>query len=83
MSLFAPLDVAITTRLLELRAATDERPQDLAPLVEAGRATADPHFQCADPTEKPDWRGAGSGTIATRGSARRSTVSGQRRSVLL
>jgi hypothetical protein len=41
-SSYSPLNVAISTPRLELRAASDERLEDLAPLVAAGKATADP-----------------------------------------
>lgn len=42
MSVYAPLNVVISTPRLELRAATDERLEALAPLVAAGKANADP-----------------------------------------
>lgn len=42
MSSFAPLDVLVRTPRLELRAASDEHLEALAPLVAAGYATADP-----------------------------------------
>ncbi len=42
MSPYAPLNVSVRTSRLELRAATDERLGDLAPLVAAGAANADP-----------------------------------------
>lgn len=42
MSLYAPLNVRITTPLIELRGATDDLLEALAPLVAAGKATADP-----------------------------------------
>ena len=42
MALYAPLNVQISTLRLELRGATDDRLEALAPLVAAGKATADP-----------------------------------------
>ena len=42
MSLYAPLDVWVSTPRLELRGATDELLETLAPLVAAGKATAEP-----------------------------------------
>lgn len=42
VSLYAPLNVVISTPRLQLRAASDERLEALAPLVAAGKATADP-----------------------------------------
>ncbi len=42
MSLYSPLDVRIVTPQLELRGATDELLERLAPLVGSGKATADP-----------------------------------------
>lgn len=42
MSLYAPLNVGVATPRLELRGATDDLLEALAPLVAAGKATADP-----------------------------------------
>ncbi len=42
MSFFAPLDVRVVTPRLELRGATDALLDELAPIVRAGGATADP-----------------------------------------
>lgn len=42
MSLYAPLDVVVETPRLELRGATDELLEALAPLVATGQAMADP-----------------------------------------
>ena len=42
MSLYPPLNVRISTPHLELRGATDNLLEALAPLVAAGKATADP-----------------------------------------
>ncbi len=42
MSSYAPLNVEVSTPLIELRGATDEHIEALAPLVAAGKATADP-----------------------------------------
>jgi len=42
MSLYAPLNVRVATPRLELVGATDELLEALAPLVAAGKATADP-----------------------------------------
>ncbi len=42
MSLYPPLDVRVVTPRLELRGATDELLAELAPIVRAGGATADP-----------------------------------------
>ena len=42
VSLYAPLNVRVATPRLELRGATDELLEALAPLVAAGKATADP-----------------------------------------
>ena len=42
MSLYSPLDVRIVTPRLELRGATDELLERLAPLVGSGKAMADP-----------------------------------------
>lgn len=42
VSLYAPLNVSVVTPRLELRAATDELLEAVAPLVAAGKATADP-----------------------------------------
>lgn len=42
MSLYAPLNVRVSTPRLELRGATDDLLEALAPLVAAGKATADP-----------------------------------------
>ncbi|MEM9040074.1 MAG: GNAT family protein [Actinomycetota bacterium] len=42
MSPYPPLDVRVTTPRLELRGATDDRLEALAPLVAAGDAMADP-----------------------------------------
>ncbi|MEM9513989.1 MAG: GNAT family protein [Actinomycetota bacterium] len=42
MSSYAPLNVEVITPTIELRGATDERIEALAPLVAAGGATADP-----------------------------------------
>ena len=39
---YAPLNVAVTTPLIELRGATDDLLADLAPLVRAGQADASP-----------------------------------------
>jgi len=42
MSLYAPLNVRVATPRLELLGATDDLLESLAPLVAAGKATADP-----------------------------------------
>lgn len=42
MSLYAPLNVEVSTPLVVLCGATDEHVEALAPLVAAGKATADP-----------------------------------------
>ncbi len=42
MSIYAPLNVRVATPRLELRGATDDLLEALAPLVAAGKATADP-----------------------------------------
>jgi len=42
MSLYPPLNVRVATPRLELRGATDDLLEALAPLVAAGKATADP-----------------------------------------
>jgi len=72
MSPYAPLNVEVTTPRLELRAASDQRLDDLVPLVAAGKATADPppwddpsSFYEPDPDVRVDrwlqaiWRGRG------------------------
>lgn len=72
VSLYAPLNVLVSTPRLQLRAATDERLEALAPLVAAGKATADPPpwddpsaFYESDPDERVNrwlqavWRGRG------------------------
>ena len=72
MSSYAPLNVLIRTSRLELRAATDERLEALAPLVAAGQAMADPPpwddpspFYEPDPEDRVNgwlqavWRGRG------------------------
>lgn len=42
MSSYPPLDVRVVTPRLELRGATDDLLEELAPLVRLGKATADP-----------------------------------------
>lgn len=72
MSMYAPLNVAVRTPLVELRAATDDHLEELAPLVAAGKATAEPppwddpsSFYETDPVLRVDrwmqaiWRGRG------------------------
>ena len=72
MSLYAPLNVSVATPRIELRAATDELLEALAPLVAAGEANADPppwDDPCAFYEPDPDlrvqqwmqsvWRGRG------------------------
>lgn len=72
MSYYPPLDVCIVTPRLELRGATDELLERLAPLVAAGHAMADPppwddpcSFYESDPDERVRgwlrgiWRGRG------------------------
>ena len=72
MSSYAPLNAVVRTPMLELRAATDERLEALAPLVAAGKATAEPppwddpsSFYEPDPVLRVDrwmqaiWRGRG------------------------
>jgi RimJ/RimL family protein N-acetyltransferase len=72
MHSYAPLAVRVTTPRLELRAATDDLLDQLAPLVRAGEADADPppyddpsSFYTEDPDERVEvwmrgiWRGRG------------------------
>ena len=72
MTSYAPLRVSVRTPRLELRAATDEHLEALAPLVAAGHATADPppwddpsSFYEPDPVARVDgwlravWRARG------------------------
>lgn len=72
MSFYPPLDVRVVTPRLELRGATDELLERLAPLVRAGKATADPppwddpsSFYEPDPDRRVEgwlrgvWRGRG------------------------
>ncbi|MEM8923146.1 MAG: GNAT family protein [Actinomycetota bacterium] len=72
MSLYPPFAVRVTTPRLELRGATDELLERLAPLVRAGKATADPppwddpsSFYEPDPDRRVEgwlrgvWRGRG------------------------
>lgn len=75
MSLYAPLDVRVVTPRLELHGATDDLLEQLAPLVWAGKATADPppwddphSFNEPDPDRRVQqwlrgvWRGRGTVT---------------------
>ena len=72
MSLYPPLDVRVITPRLELRGATDEVLERLAPLVRSGKAMADsPPWDDPSPFYEPDpdvrvrkwlqgiWRGRG------------------------
>ncbi|CAN5555004.1 hypothetical protein BH24ACT5_BH24ACT5_01660 [soil metagenome] len=76
MSLYAPLDVRVATSRMELRGATDDLLERLAPLVRAGKAMADPPpWDDPCPFYEPDpdvrvgkwlqgiWRGRG--TVST------------------
>lgn len=72
MSQYPPLDVRVVTPRLELRGATDDLLERLAPVVRAGKATADPPpWDDPSPFYEPDpdvrvqkwlqavWRGRG------------------------
>lgn len=72
MHVYAPLNVTVTTPRLELRGASDDLLEELAPLVRAGQADADPppfddpsSFYEDDPDVRVDrwlqavWRGRG------------------------
>ncbi len=72
MSVYAPLNVRVVTPRLELRGATDDLLEALAPLVAAGKATANPPpWDDPSPFYEPDpdirvqhwmravWRGRG------------------------
>jgi RimJ/RimL family protein N-acetyltransferase len=72
VSIYPPLDVRVATPRLELRGATDDLLAELAPLVRAGKANADPppwddpsSFYEADPEARVQqwlqaiWRGRG------------------------